>query len=106
MQSMEPPSWPIPPAPSNQPNQPGCLAYILLFFAATWGLVITFLVKGGIWFYEQVMLIQGQPIPTWYWVLAALGQALLLGLPVAPLALATRAPRLRAAYRMWGLAIG
>ncbi|HEY3231634.1 MAG TPA: S8 family serine peptidase [Roseiflexaceae bacterium] len=103
---MEPPSWPTPPAASNQPNQPGCLAYILLFFAAAWVVVIAILVQGGIWFYDQVRLIQGQPMPTWYWLLAALGQALLLALPIVPLALATRAPRLRAAYRMWALAIG
>src|SRR6266508_6657656 len=106
MQSMEPPSWPTPPAASNQPNQPGCLAYILFAGAAAWVVAITIFVQSGIGFYDHVRLIQGQPMPTWYWLLAALGQALLLALPIVPLALATRAPRLRAVYRMWALAIG
>ncbi len=51
------------------------------------------------------MLLEGQPLAGWAWLLIALGQALLLALPVVPLALLVRAPRYRIAYRAWALAV-
>ena len=58
------------------------------------------------WFVDQFSIIQtGSPMPTFNWLLFTWGQGLALALIVLPLALGTRAPRLRAAYRLWALAI-
>jgi subtilisin family serine protease len=81
------------------------LPYLLFALAAAWVMAVVTLVQGVAWFYDQYAMIQGQPVSGWFWLLVALGQALLLALPIAPLALLTQAPRLRAAYRTWALAI-
>jgi hypothetical protein len=44
-------------------------------------------------------------MPSWAWVIISWGQVFVLALPVVPLALLTRAPRLRAAYQAWACAI-
>ena len=63
------------------------------------------IVQGGAWFVDQVLLISGSPMPSWVWVLISWGHAVLLALPIVPLALLTRDPRLRAAYQAWAAAI-
>ncbi len=98
-------SVPQPAPESTGAAQPGCLHYLLFAFAATWAMAIVTLVQGAAWISDQYALIQGQPVSGWFWLLVALGQALLLALPILPLALLTRAPRLRAAYLAWALAI-
>src|SRR5262245_43570264 len=99
---MQPSSYSPPPA---APSQSGCLPYLLFAFAAAWAMAIVTLVQGGAWISDQFAMIQGQPLSGWFWLLVALGQALLLALPIVPLALLTHEPRLRAAYMTWALAI-
>src|SRR5262245_24972216 len=96
---------PEPVAPSA-PAGPGCLHYLLFALAATWIMAIVALVQGGAWLYDQIAQTRGQPASGIFWLLLGAGQALLLAAPVVPLALLTRAPRLRATYITWALAIG
>jgi len=92
---------PVPVASSR----PGCWTYIL--FAVTIGWIVT--VTAGIhvagWFTEQFLLIEGIPFPGFVWPLISWGHGILLALPVVPLAIWTRAPRFRATYRTWAMAI-
>ena len=94
-----------PPTPPNAADSSGCLNYALFIAASAWVASMTMLVQGMAWFYDQVQLVQEAPLPSWFWVLVAIGQALLLALPVVPLAVFTRAPRFRAAYQTWAAAI-
>ncbi len=95
-----------PSAVPDSPAQAGCMDQILFAGAGLWVIGVTVLGHVIIWFNDQIQLIQGTPMPGWAWVLLSLGLGLMLALPVVPLALLARAPRLRAAYRTWALAIG
>jgi subtilisin family serine protease len=86
--------------------QPGCLHYLLFALAAAWIMAVVTLVQGAAWIYDQFAMLQGTDVSAWFWLLVAVGQALLLALPIVPLARLTVAPRLRAAYTTWMLAIG
>src|SRR5690349_9948428 len=86
-------------------DQSGCLNAALFTLAAAWIIAVVMLTQFIAWGYDQVMLLEGQPLAGWAWLLIALGQALVLALPVVPLALLVRAPRYRIAYRAWALAI-
>src|SRR4051812_26079423 len=100
---MQPTSWsPAPPAPAGQS---GCLHALLFAVACTWVVGVTIVAQSAAWFYDQFQLLQGVATPGWFWVAAAFGQALLLALPVGLLAALVRAPRFRAAYRTWAIAI-
>jgi Subtilase family len=90
--------------PSEATDQSGCLGIFLFTIAAIWAIAVVVLTQGVAWLYDQYLLLQGQPLPGWAWLLIALGQALLLALPVVPLTLLVRAPRYRAAYQTWALA--
>ncbi len=92
-------------APANS-SRPGCLAYLLLTGAAVWIVLVTVGVQGIAWLVDQTLLIEGIPMPWFAWPLISWAHGLALALPVVPLAIWTRAPRFRAAYRVWGLAIG
>ena len=83
----------------------GCLSTILFAGAVAWVLVVCIVVQAGGWFADQILLIEGLPVLGGWWLAVGLGQALLLALPVVPLAWFTRAPRLRAAYQTWAAAI-
>src|SRR5262245_15411684 len=103
---MQPAAW-TPPPPSDGGAQSGCLHAFLFAIAAVWVASVTIVAQGAAWFYDQYQSARyGTPAPGWFWLAVALGQALLLALPVLPLALAVRAPRFRAAYQAWGVAIG
>ncbi|HET9221619.1 MAG TPA: hypothetical protein VFO07_03910, partial [Roseiflexaceae bacterium] len=101
---MQPASYPA-STPTN-PSRPGCLHYGLFALAGVWVMAVVTLAQGAAWIYDQFAMIQGQPASGLFWVLVAIGQALLLALPIVPLARLTVAPRLRAAYTTWALAIG
>src|SRR5258708_18907396 len=95
-----------PPSTAPQPTESsGCLSAILCAGAVGWVLVVSIVVQAGGWFADQVLLIEGLPVLGGWWLAIGLGQALLLALPVVPLALFTRAPRLRAAYQAWAVAL-
>ncbi|HEX5689087.1 MAG TPA: hypothetical protein VFX76_03760, partial [Roseiflexaceae bacterium] len=96
----------FPPVPEANVERPGCLHYLLFAAAAAWAMVVVALVQGGTWFYDQYAQTQGESVSSVYWMLAALGQAVLLALPIVPLAWFTRTKPLRAAYVAWALAIG
>jgi subtilisin family serine protease len=101
---MQPTSWSLPPAAPA--SQSGCLHAVLFAFACAWLVVVTIVAQSATWFYDQFQLLQGVVTPGWFWVAAAFGQALLLALPVALLLALVRAPRFRAAYTTWAIAIG
>jgi hypothetical protein len=101
---MQPLAW-NPRSPAA-PEQSGCLNYVLLAIASAWVVAVTIIAQGAAWFYDQFQQLQGMPPAGWFWVAVALVQAILLALPVVPLALLVRAPRFRAAYQAWALAIG
>jgi hypothetical protein len=92
------------PSPASAPS--GCLDYALFAVAAAWVLGVTIAIQLSAWTFDQVQLLQGVPLSGWFWVVVALVQGLLLLLPVALLAWLVRAPRFRAAYQTWALAIG
>jgi hypothetical protein len=94
---------PAPPQPSAQAS--GCLHYLLFAGASVWIIGVTVLVHLIGWSTDQVLLIQGTPLPWYAWPLISWGHALLVALPVVPLAYFTREPRLQAVYRVWLLAI-
>ena len=79
------------------------------------GLVLAVLVLGWIgvtslgihwigWLVEQMMLIQGLYWPIWIWPGIALGHAILLLVPLTPLAWFWRSPRYRAVFQTWAIA--
>jgi subtilisin family serine protease len=79
---------------------------LLFTVACAWILGVTIVAQSVAWFYDQFQLLQGVPTPGWFWVAVAVGQALLLAVPVGLLAALVHAPRFRAAYRTWAIAIG
>ena len=91
------------PPPSS--NSAGCLSYLIFVAVAVWILAASVTVQFGGWFADQFALIQGWPALGAWWLPISWGHALLLALPVLPLAYFTRAPRLRAAYQTWAGAI-
>ncbi|MEO7909670.1 MAG: S8 family serine peptidase [Roseiflexaceae bacterium] len=100
---MQPTTWsPLPPAPAGQA---GCLHAFLFALACAWVVGVTIIAQSAAWFYDQFQLIQGLTTPGWFWVATAVGQALLLGVPVGLLAALVHAPRFRATYRTWAIAI-
>lgn len=93
---------------SHQPAQErsGCLGRGLFFLASLWVILISLIVQASGWFGDQFAVSQsGSPLPPSTWLWLTWGQGVALALVVLPLALWSRAPRLRAAYRLWALAI-
>ena len=83
----------------------GCGSYLLFAAAAVWVLAATVFAPLVAWVVDQFTLIMtDRPLPLWIWPVIALGLAVALLLPLLPLALVSRAPRLRAAYQTWVLA--
>jgi subtilisin family serine protease len=103
-------SEPLPAAPQDQPSalppRPGCWAYGLFGVVSLWIIAASCGIEVGAWFTEQFLLIEGIPMPWYAWPLIVLGHGLVLSVPVLLLMTLTRAPRLRAAYQTWALAIG
>jgi hypothetical protein len=92
--------------PTASQTQSGCLNTFLFVAASAWLALVTVAGQAIAWFYDQFNQTQGTPTSGWTWVLITASLALLQALLVVPLALAVRAPRFRAAYRTWALAIG
>jgi len=87
--------------------QSGCSSYFLFVLASLWVIILSGAVQLLAWTVDQIALATtGQALPTYAWPLISLGQAVLLALPILPLAAFTDAPQLRAAYRTWVVAIG
>ena len=95
-----------PHASSPQNSADGCLHFLLFAAAAAWITGVTLVLQAGAWFYDQVSQAQGETVPWWFWLVLALGHALLAGGPAALLARLVRSPRFRAIYRVWLLAVG
>ncbi|MBL8045506.1 MAG: S8 family serine peptidase [Anaerolineales bacterium] len=90
---------------STLPARPGCFTYGL-FAVASVIIIGTVTITHALgWFIDQVLVIQGIAIPLWLWPVIIWGLASVLALLIAPLALFTEAPRFRAAYQTWGLAV-
>ncbi|MBI3763735.1 MAG: hypothetical protein HY260_17970, partial [Chloroflexi bacterium] len=92
--------------PSAAPARPGCLTYLLFAAASFWIVLITVLYHLIAWVVDQSLLISGAPLPWFAWPLISWGHGLLLALPILPLAFLVRAPRFRAVYQTWALAVG
>lgn len=95
---------PSSPAASSS-DSPGCASYLLFAGAIAWVLIACLSVQAGGWFADQILLIEGLPVLGGWWLLVAVGQAILLAPPVGLLLYFTHAPRLRAAYQAWAAAI-
>lgn len=90
------------PAPARRRD---VSTYFFLMLVALWVGLVTVATHGILWTIDQVVLIvTDQALPTWSWLAAAWGQAVLLALPLAPLAIFVRAQRPRAIYQTWALA--
>lgn len=85
--------------------RPSSVTYLLFILTSLWVIGLTVVIHFGGWLADQVLLIQGTPLPWYGSLMIAWVHALLLAVPVAPLAIFTRAPRFRAIYRAWALAI-
>jgi len=99
---------PLPAVPHKvPPAQPraGCLDYVLFASASLWIVLATAGIHIVAWFVDQTLLIEGISMPWYAWPLISWAHGLVLIVPVVLLMLLTRAPRLRAAYQTWSLAI-
>jgi hypothetical protein len=102
---MQPTVWSS-PQPAAPAGQSGCLHAVLFALACAWVIGVTIVVQSATWFYDQFQILQGVTTPGWFWLGVAFGQALLLAAPVGLLLALVRAPRFRAAYITWVIAIG
>ncbi|HJZ46180.1 MAG TPA: S8 family serine peptidase, partial [Roseiflexaceae bacterium] len=100
---MQPTPW---STSSSSPSQSGCLHAFLFAIVCGWVAFVTMVAQSAAWLYDQFQQLRGLATPGWVWVALAIGQAVLLALPVVPLAIFVRPPRFRAAYRTWAIAIG
>ncbi len=94
-------------AASGASQRAGCGDFVFMTLAALWAVLI---VAGGqtlAWFVDQTILsITDRALPTWVWLVVSIGTAVLLALPLVPLAVFIRPPRLRAIYQTWAVAAG
>jgi len=88
------------------PKTTGCFTYILFAVASAFiSATVVFVYFIG-WFADQLVMIQGLALPLWVWPLITWGLAGALAIIILPLAVFTKAPRFRAAYHTWGVALG
>jgi len=102
---MASPGWTAPQPASPTPAQFDVVSFVLCTIAAIWIAVVVIVMQIGAWFYSQTQLIDGVPVPGWFWVVIAVVQALFTGAPALALAAFGGAPRARAAARTWFWAI-
>lgn len=88
----------------ERPRRAGCFGYLLFVSAASWVVTVTLAAQQGAWLVGQVLLIEGEPMPSSAWALVSWVNGLLLLLPLVPLAILTAVPWLRAVYQTWALA--
>lgn len=91
---------------SDDSGLPGCFNYGLLVVAALWIVMVSGLIHLIGWFFDQVALIQGTPFALAVWPVISLMHGLLLIVPMAALMAFSDAPRFRAVYQTWALAVG
>ena len=90
------------PAQANE-QRAGCLQYGLFIVSALWAVGMTLGFQGITWVFGQLLLTQDQHIPGFSWLLVTWVQGVVVGVPLALMAVLTRQPRFRAAYRTWAL---
>jgi hypothetical protein len=73
--------------------------------ASLWIILATLFIYIVAWTTDQFLLYEDTPLPWFAWPLISWGHALALAVPVALLAYFTRAPRLRAGYQAWLVAV-
>ncbi|MCC7360731.1 MAG: S8 family serine peptidase [Anaerolineales bacterium] len=93
----------MPPTPANPspPAAPGCFSCGLLLLAGALIVILTAIVQGGGFLFEETLLLANFTSPGWLAVLGTWGQMFIVGVPLALLAAFTSAPRLRAVYLAW-----
>ena len=100
----------LPPSAETQStpaaSHPGCWTYALFAGAVAWIVTATVGIQVVAWSVDQSLLIEEIPIPWYAWPLISWGHGFVLVLVALPLAIWTTAPRFRAVYRTWALAIG
>ena len=77
---------------------------ILVIILLGWMVLISFFIHVAAWTIEQTAIILGERWPSWFSLLAPLGQGLALALPLLPLAWRWRGWRYRAVFQTWALA--
>ncbi|HSM55132.1 MAG TPA: hypothetical protein VK879_03175, partial [Candidatus Sulfomarinibacteraceae bacterium] len=89
-------------APAEQrPHWPSRIVAIILFL---WVTLLPSSVHIVMWSADQLAYATGGGLPRWNWVAATASSALLLIVPLLPLAIWWRVPRYRAIFRTWLLA--
>src|SRR5262245_43054665 len=96
------PTWAsAPPVPPATPAPSGALAIVAAVLAGVWMVLVVVLSQTIVWFWEQLDVLSGVPLPAWRWPLAAWLAAIVAGLPALLLALIPRSPALRATGNAW-----
>jgi len=90
--------------PSNR-SRPGCLACLAFVAASGWVIAVTLSIHTAAWLTDQILLVSSIYLPWFVWPLISWAHAALLALPIVPLAIFVRTPRLRAAYQAWACSI-
>ena len=100
-----PPAFIVPPQIPKDPTAPGCGSYVLLVGVGAWALLTSLLVQLIAWVVDQFLItLNGASLPGFVWLPIAVGQVIVMGLPILLLAVLTQAPALRAVYLTWGAA--
>lgn len=95
-----------PGRPPNTSDLPGCFSYGLLIVAALWIVLASGLIHLIGWFVDQFAMIQGTPFALPVWPIISFIHGLVLGVPIVALMAFSEAPRFRAVYQTWALAVG
>jgi subtilisin family serine protease len=90
---------------TSEEQRPGCLSYLLFVGVSLWIIGVTLVIHGSAWLAGQISPYEETPPPWFAWPLISWVHGFALAVPVALLALFKRAPRLRAAYQTWMLAV-
>jgi subtilisin family serine protease len=82
-------------------GRPGPFQVVFAVLVGLWTVGITFAVQGVVWAIEQLLVIEGLPLPGWGWPAASWGNAALVALPALVLAYAASRRGVVATGRLW-----
>jgi subtilisin family serine protease len=99
-------SYPAPgpgyPAPGHPLPRSGAGAVVAAVFVGAWAVGVTVAIQAAGWLADQVVLLTtAATAPGWIWLIAAVPNVILVGVPALLLALIPRSPAVRATGRAW-----
>ncbi len=92
------------PEPALAPERPDYIGPVLAVLLLGWISLTALLIHGSLWTVEQFFIVDGLAWPIWLWPLAELIHALLLLVPLLPLAVFWRSACCRAVFQTWTMA--